>query len=423
MTDAKINKFRDPNQAPLRKLTVDLINSYNIINKVYYLSKKSNSAREEHIQVYNDGFDDESFDLKIIEGDVFVNRFVIERLLGKGSFGQVVKAFDRHTEQYVAIKIIKSKKSFLVQSKSEVAILDQVNRFDPHDQFNLVRMKDQFIFRNHQCIVFELLSYNLYDLIRNTNFRGVSLNLTRKIARQILTSLAFLSLPDINVIHCDLKPENILLRHPKHSAVKIIDFGSSCRQNEIVYSYIQSRFYRSPEVLLRLPYNSAVDMWSLGCILVELHTGEPLFSGGDEPDLLGKMVEVLGLPPDEMIVAGTKHRRFFEQFEDTWKLRRSGKHEYIPKSRPMARILGVDIGGPEGRRRGQPGHNINDYLTFMDLLAGMLDYDPRTRLRPVQALQHPFFHQVDEAHDSQHVRSGRQFTTVPGTESHCALAA
>ena len=84
------------------------------------------------------------------------------------------------------------------------------------------------MFRNHLCLVFELLSYNLYELLRNTNFRGVSLNLTRKFAQQLCTALLFLSTPEINVIHCDLKPENILLCNPKRSAIRIVDFGSSC---------------------------------------------------------------------------------------------------------------------------------------------------------------------------------------------------
>ena len=60
------------------------------------------------------------------------------------------------------------------------------------------------MFRNHLCLVFELLSYNLYDLLRNTNFRGVSLNLTRKFALQLLTSLLFLSQPELSILHCGM---------------------------------------------------------------------------------------------------------------------------------------------------------------------------------------------------------------------------
>lgn len=68
-----------------------------------------------------------------------------------------------------------------------------------------------------------------------------------------------------------------------------------------IYQYIQSRFYRSPEVLLGIPYDLAIDMWSLGCILVEMHTGEPLFSGANEVDQMNKIVEVLGMPPDNLL--------------------------------------------------------------------------------------------------------------------------
>lgn len=95
--------------------------------------------------------------------------------------------------------------------------------------FFTVKLKGHFMWRNHLCLVFELLSYNLYDLLRNTNFRGVSLNLTRKFAHQMCTALLFLSNPDLFIIHCDLKPENILLCSPKRSAIKIVDFGSSCQ--------------------------------------------------------------------------------------------------------------------------------------------------------------------------------------------------
>lgn len=100
--------------------------------------------------------------------------------------------------------------------------------------FFTVHLKRHFMFRNHLCLVFEMLSYNLYDLLRNTNFRGVSLNLTRKFAQQLCTALLFLATPELSIIHCDLKPENILLCNPKRSAIKIVDFGSSCQLGQRV---------------------------------------------------------------------------------------------------------------------------------------------------------------------------------------------
>ena len=179
------------------------------------------------------------------------------------------------------------------------------------------------MWRNHLCLVFELLSYNLYDLLRNTSFRGVSLNLTRKFAQQIAKALLFLSWPELKIIHCDLKPENILLCNPKRSAIKIVDFGSSCQLGQRIYQYIQSRFYRSPEVLLGIPYDLAIDMWSLGCILVEMHTGEPLFSGANEVDQMNKIVEVLGMPPKHVLDQVRQGDEFFLIFFCTLRLNAS----------------------------------------------------------------------------------------------------
>lgn len=91
-------------------------------------------------------------------------------------------------------------------------------------------------------------------------------------------------LRDASIIHCDLKPENILLASTGQGGgslgqLKLIDFGSACFEGRTFFSYIQSRFYRSPEVLLGLSYNGAIDMWSFGCVAAELFLGLPLFPG------------------------------------------------------------------------------------------------------------------------------------------------
>lgn len=101
-------------------------------------------------------------------------------------------------------------------------------------------------------------------------FLGVSLNLTRKFGQQLAGTLVFLSAPDLKIIHCDLKPENVLLCNPKRSTIKIIDFGSSCQHENRIYQYIQSRFYRSPEVLLGISYDKQIDIWSLGKLTFDI---------------------------------------------------------------------------------------------------------------------------------------------------------
>jgi dual specificity tyrosine-phosphorylation-regulated kinase 1 len=115
---------------------------------------------------------------------------------------------------------------------------------------------------------------------------------------------------ETNVMHCDLKPENVLLLKGA-DGVKVIDFGSSCRVGDRVYPYIQSRYYRSPEVLMGLHYTQAIDMWSLGCIVVELLTGAALFTGSDEADQVHRIVEVLGVPRASLLDAASKKGRFF----------------------------------------------------------------------------------------------------------------
>ncbi|KAK3740565.1 hypothetical protein QZH41_014960, partial [Actinostola sp. cb2023] len=268
-------KFRDPSGGPLRKLSVDLIKTYKQINEVYYAKKRrrkeqeksEESGHKKERRLYNDGYDDENYDYIVKVGEKWFDRYEIESLIGKGSFGQVCKAYDHQEKEHIAVKIIKNKKPFLNQAQIEVKLLELMNRHDPEGKYYIVRLKRHFMWRNHLCLVFELLSYNLYDLLRNTNFRGVSLNLTRKFAQQMCTALLFLCSPELSIIHCDLKPENILLCNPKRSAIKIVDFGSSCQ--------IGSRF-----------------------------------------DQMMKIVEVLGMPPKEMLDEAPKARKFFERLPD-----------------------------------------------------------------------------------------------------------
>ncbi|KAI2802381.1 Dual specificity tyrosine-phosphorylation-regulated kinase 1A [Blomia tropicalis] len=387
------------------------------------MTNRGNESR-----IYNDGYDDEYNNYIIRPGERFSDRYEIESLIGKGSFGQVVKAYD-HTEQcHVAIKIIKNRKLFHNQAATEIKLLKLMNKYECNgstagrmvDGFSIgkdkiVKFKDYFMWRNHLCLVFELLSYNLYDLLRNTSFRGVSLNLIRKFAHQMCTALMFLSNPQLSIIHCDLKPENILLCSPKCSAIKIIDFGSSCQLGKRLYKYIQSRFYRSPEVLLGIPYDMAIDMWSLGCILVEMHIGKPLFKGSNETDQMNKIVEVLGIPPAHVLNSAHRTSKYFDTLLDGTRVIQpveSVKYK-LPGHRKLSEILGVGVGGPGGRRLGEPGHSVADYLKFNDLVLRMLDYDAKTRITPKQALAHSFFRRTTD--DSRSTNKTAPTTTTLGT--------
>lgn len=234
----------------------------------------------------------------------------------------------------------------------------------------MVNFTQSFYFRGHLCISTELLDMNLYEFIKAHAFRGFSLRIIRRFTKQILSSLNLLK--QRKVIHCDLKPENILLRHPLHSEIKVIDFGSSCFETEKVYTYIQSRFYRSPEVILGMTYGLPIDMWSVGCILAELFTGVPIFPGENEQEQLACIMEVFGPPEKHLIEKSTRKKLFFDSM---------GKPRLTVSSK--------------GRRRRPSSKTLQQVLrcddeAFLDFIARCLRWDPDRRLKPEDAINHEF---------------------------------
>ncbi|WYZ41833.1 hypothetical protein EsH8_V_000728 [Colletotrichum jinshuiense] len=318
----------------------------------------------------NFGYDDERGDYTIVSGDHLAYRYEIIDVLGKGSFGQVVRCIDHKTGVLVAVKIIRNKKRFHQQALVEVNILQKLREWDPKNKHSMVNFTHSFYFRGHLCISTELLDMNLYEFIKANAFRGFSLKLIRRFTKQMLSSLNLLK--QHKVIHCDLKPENILLRHPMHSEIKVIDFGSSCFENEKVYTYIQSRFYRSPEVILGMTYGMPIDMWSLGCILAELYTGVPIFPGENEQEQLACIMEVFGPPEKHLIEKSTRKKLFFDSM---------GKPRLTVSSK--------------GRRRRPSSKTLQQALkcddeAFLDFLARCLRWDPDRRLKPEEAIHHEF---------------------------------
>jgi dual specificity tyrosine-phosphorylation-regulated kinase 2/3/4 len=180
-------------------------------------------------------------------------------------------------------------------------------------------------------------------LLKSNDFNGLSSSLIRRFANQIAQALKLLS--RYQIIHCDLKPENILLKQPSRSCIKIIDFGSSCMVDKRVYTYIQSRFYRAPEIILGIPYTTAIDMWSFGCILVELHTGYPLFPGESEAEQILCIMEVIGLPPKSLIKIATRASKFFDQDGTPKSYVNSRGKKRVPCSKSLEIIMkGADAG-------------------------------------------------------------------------------
>lgn len=333
----------------------------------------------------NNGYDDDQGSYVHVPHDHVAYRYEVLKVIGKGSFGQVVKAYDHRTHQHIALKMVRNEKRFHRQAQEEIRILEHLKKQDKDNTMNIIHMFEHFTFRNHICITFELLSMNLYELIKKNKFQGFSLQLVRKFAHSMLQCLD--ALYKNRIIHCDLKPENVLLKQQGRSGIKVIDFGSSCYEHQRIYTYIQSRFYRAPEVILGAKYGMPIDMWSLGCILAELLTGYPIFPGEDEGDQLACIIELQGMPSQKLLDQSKRARNFIS-------------------SKGYPRYCTVTTGGDgqvqltggrsrRGKYRGPPGSKElvtalkgTDDPLFLDFMKRCLEWDPVTRMTPPQALRH-----------------------------------
>lgn len=154
------------------------MSAYDCVYFVGHHAKKRPASPS--VTACNYGYDDERGDYIIQLKDHLDYRYEMIELMGKGSFGQVVKCFDHHKGQTVAVKIIRNKKRFHAQALVEVKILKDLIKWDPEDKHNTVRMLSHFTFRDHLCIVFECLSMNLYQFIKSNAFQGFSMGLIRR---------------------------------------------------------------------------------------------------------------------------------------------------------------------------------------------------------------------------------------------------
>lgn len=306
----------------------------------------------------------------IAKGDHIAYRYEILSEIGKGAFGNVLKVYDHKENMSSALKILRKSSKLEQQGQMELKVLSTLNENDPGDCHNIIRLYEQFRFRGHICFTTELLHMNLYEQLASTKYRGLPLPTVKRHCLQLLEALQLLHF--LNIIHCDLKPENILLTARATPKVKLIDFGSACYENEQFFSYIQSRYYRAPEIILGIEYSKAIDMWSLGCILVELYTGTPIFPGENELRQLICIMEVLGPPPAALVARGKFSYKFFE-FD--------GRPMLLPGPVAGSRQLRVILQGAD-----------SEFTDFIEskCYSECFEWSPEQRLSAHQAVRHPW---------------------------------
>ncbi|EPR77902.1 Protein kinase [Spraguea lophii 42_110] len=242
-------------------------------------------------------------DININQDDILFSNGVeykVRREIGSGTFGRVFECCVNNKK--FAVKVIKSDKGYLEHGFVEYQILKSIS--EKHKSF-FVNVYDIFMYNNHLCIVQELLIKNLYELIRDNNFVGINYMHVQHITKQVLCGLYRLS--TMGIIHCDLKPENIMISDFYSMKIKIIDFSSATTKQICTNFYAQSRYYRAPEVILGIPYNSSVDLWSLACIVYEMFIGSPLFPGKNNQDQLFRICSLLGNVPNTLKEVSHNH--------------------------------------------------------------------------------------------------------------------
>jgi dual specificity tyrosine-phosphorylation-regulated kinase 2/3/4 len=356
-------------------------------DEVYFVGRPSTRKILGHSgsapDLRNHGYDDDRGDYKVVIGDHIAYRYEVKGVLGRGSFGSVLHCIDHENGQHVAVKLIRNRRRFQKQAQIEAQILQILQREDSNDEANIVRAYHTFSFRSHLCITFELLHINLYDYLKEIDFKPQTTAFIRHVAEQVLKALN--TLHRLDIIHADLKPENILQQGPHSSYVKVIDFGSSCFTDKRLFTYIQSRFYRSPEVILGKRYETAIDIWSLGCVLAELATGHPIFPGEDEGEQMACIMEVLGCPPSSLLSSAPRASVFFD-VDDAYaplpiKSNSSGGSNSARNSR---------VQRPGGKTLEQFLKGASTDKQFVDFLKQCLVWNPEHRITASEALQHPF---------------------------------
>ncbi|XP_039132100.1 homeodomain-interacting protein kinase 2-like [Dioscorea cayenensis subsp. rotundata] len=321
------------------------------------------------------GFE-ENKDLPIVLNSVIGGRYYVTEYLGSAAFSKVVQAHDLQMGVDVCLKIIKNDKDFFDQSLDEIKLLKYVNKNDPADERHLLRLYDYFYHQEHLFIVCELLRANLYEFQKYNQDSGEDVYFTlpriQAIARQCLEALEYLH--QLGIIHCDLKPENILIKSYSRCEIKVIDLGSSCFLTDNLCLYVQSRSYRAPEVILGLSYDQRIDLWSLGCILAELYSGDVLFPNDSVVMMLARMIGIVGPIDMEMLKMGLEtHKYFTDDYDLYYTNEETDQIEYlIPEKSTLAREL-----------------QVSDKM-FLDFLEHLLQINPQRRPTAKQALQHPW---------------------------------
>lgn len=349
------------------------------------------------------GFE-ETKDFSHPKGSIIAGRYEVSDVLGSAAFSTALQCVDlaaeEHENEWVCLKVIKNSKDFFDQSLDEIKLLQFINSRGDADDNHVLRLIDFFYCKEHLFIVSELLKENLYEFgrfIKETdNDDYYTRPRLKRIMKQVLEALSFIH--SLKLIHCDVKPENIVMKSFSRCEVKLIDFGSSCYNTDHLTTYIQSRSYRAPEVIIGHRYDNRIDIWSIGAVLAELWTGYVLFQNDSVPTMLSRITGILGPFPQHVIERGRDSNKYFTISNIVYERPEGNKNGFnlvMPKKTDLRSRL--HITPPPGEQRERDGMErerdamaeIEDEL-FVDFVHQLLRLDPEERLTAQEALRHPW---------------------------------
>eukprot|EP00386_Alphamonas_edax_P000985 GDKI01002932.1.p1 GENE.GDKI01002932.1~~GDKI01002932.1.p1 ORF type:complete len:404 (+),score=149.83 GDKI01002932.1:154-1365(+) len=295
----------------------------------------------------------------------------IAEALGNGTFGVVSAAICRETGEKVAIKKVLQDPRYKNRELDIMKVLRHLNVVELKDYYYTEeKARDgpgdqKFEAGTYLNVVMEYCPDTVYRVLKTfvRNHQQTPMMLVKLYTYQMCRGFGYLH--SLGICHRDIKPQNLLVDTKQH-VLKVCDFGSAKKllPGEQSVSYICSRYYRAPELMLgATEYTCAIDIWSIGCVVGELILGRPLFPGETSVDQLVKIIQTMGTPNrDQMHAMNPNYTEF--KFPDV-------------KPRPWNKVF--------------PSHTP---VEAFDLMSKLLRYEPNERIKPYDALAHEFFDEL-----------------------------
>lgn len=326
-------------------------------------------------------------ELNVHIGDFLGDSHEVISIIGEGGFGFVTMCRNSKSGDLEAVKISKNEPKIIQQTNQEITTLKRLQCLDP-DMCHIVRWKEFFFHGENICLNFELLDESLFDFIVNRK-KGLSTAEARIVLHQITTALCHLH--SIGIIHADIKPDNVMMVNcgQQPMRVKLIDFGLAYPIGGEPGVSVQTIGYRAPEVVLEIPFNEAIDVWSLGVLAAEAVTVCNLYYAREDYDVLSLIIEYLGQPSDELLDLGKSTEQFFcrqSNSKQRWRFKTIDEFDGDTDRSDEIRSYSIDD-IPSMMEEGP----VVDVLLLVDLIKKTLQLIPKDRPTPLQVLQHPFF--------------------------------